>query len=76
MAQKFTVKSFRESKENNRKISMLTAYDYSMAKLLDAAGVDSILVGDSLGMVFQGNASTLPVTLDEVIYHTRAVVRV
>lgn len=75
MAQKFTVKSFRESKENNRKISMLTAYDYSMAKLLDAAGVDSILVGDSLGMVFQGNASTLPVTLDEVIYHTRAVVR-
>ena len=75
MAQKFTVKSFQEAKDNNRKISMLTAYDYSMAKMVDAAGIDSVLVGDSLGMVFQGNESTLPVTLDEIIYHTKAVVR-
>lgn len=75
MTQKFTVKSFQEAKDNNRKISMLTAYDYSMAKMVDAAGIDSILVGDSLGMVFQGNESTLPVTLDEMIYHTKAVVR-
>ena len=75
MAQKFTVKSFQEAKDNNRKISMLTSYDYSMAKMVDAAGIDSVLVGDSLGMVFQGNESTLPVTLDEMIYHTKAVVR-
>ena len=75
MAQKFTVKSFQEAKDNNRKISMLTAYDYSMANIVDAAGIDSVLVGDSLGMVFQGNESTLPVTLDEIIYHTKAVVR-
>jgi len=75
MSQKFTVKSFQEAKDNNRKISMLTAYDYSMAKIVDAAGIDSVLVGDSLGMVFQGNESTLPVTLDEIIYHTKAVVR-
>lgn len=75
MAQKFTVKSFQEAKDNHRKISMLTAYDYSMAKMVDVAGIDSVLVGDSLGMVFQGNESTLPVTLDEMIYHTKAVVR-
>lgn len=54
---------------------MLTAYDYSMTKLLTTAGVDSILVGDSLGMVMQGQGSTLPVTVDELIYHTKMVVR-
>ncbi|OJV37398.1 MAG: 3-methyl-2-oxobutanoate hydroxymethyltransferase [Bacteroidia bacterium 43-41] len=75
MAQKFTVKSFQEAKENNRKISMLTAYDYSMAKMVDTAGIDSVLIGDSLGMVFQGHESTLPVTVDEIIYHTKAVAR-
>ncbi len=75
MKQKFTVKSFQEAKDNNRKISMLTAYDYSMAKMVDAAGIDSILIGDSLGMVFQGHESTLPVTVDEMIYHTKAVAR-
>ena len=75
MTKKITVKSFQEAKDNNRKISMLTAYDYSMAKMVDAAGVDSILIGDSLGMVFQGHESTLPVTVDEMIYHTKAVVR-
>jgi 3-methyl-2-oxobutanoate hydroxymethyltransferase len=54
---------------------MLTAYDYTMARLLDAAGVDGILVGDSLGMVVQGLPDSLPVTLDEMIYHTRLVAR-
>ncbi len=75
MTKKFTVKSFQEAKDNNRKVSMLTAYDYSMAKMVDAAGIDSILIGDSLGMVFQGQESTLPVTVEEMIYHTKAVVR-
>jgi 3-methyl-2-oxobutanoate hydroxymethyltransferase len=54
---------------------MLTAYDYTMARLLDAAGVDGLLVGDSLGMVVQGNETSLSVTLDEMIYHTRLVAR-
>ncbi len=75
MNKKFTVKSFQEAKNNNQKITMLTAYDYSMAKMVDEAGVDAILIGDSLGMVFQGLDSTLPVTIDDIIYHTRAVVR-
>ena len=75
MNKKFTVKSFQEAKDNNRKITMLTAYDYSMAKMVDEAGIDAILIGDSLGMVFQGNDSTLPVTVDDIIYHTKAVVR-
>ena len=75
MEKKFSVKSFQKAKDENRKITMLTAYDYSMAKVLDAAGVDSILVGDSLGMVFQGNDTTLPVTIDDIIYHTRAVTK-
>ena len=70
-----TVKSFLEMKQNNKKISMLTAYDYSTARILDKAKVNSILVGDSLGMVFQGNANTLSVTIDEMIYHTKAVAR-
>ncbi len=54
---------------------MLTAYDYSMAKILDEAGIDTILVGDSLGMVFQGNDSTLSVTVDDMVYHTKAVTK-
>lgn len=72
---KITVKSFQQFKNEGRKITMLTAYDYSMAKLLTTAGVNSILVGDSLGMVMQGQGSTLPVTVDEIIYHTKMVVR-
>ncbi|MEO8796683.1 MAG: 3-methyl-2-oxobutanoate hydroxymethyltransferase, partial [Polyangiaceae bacterium] len=56
-------------------ISMVTAYDVTMARLADAGGVDTILVGDSLGMVFQGHSTTLPVTLDEIAYHARAVAR-
>ena len=57
------------------KITCLTAYDYSFARILDQAGIDILLVGDSVGCVFQGQENTLPVTLDEMIYHTRAVVR-
>src|SRR5205823_416859 len=57
------------------RLTMLTAYDYTMARLLDAAGVDALLVGDSLGMVVQGSEHSLAVTLDEVIYHTRLVAR-
>ena len=62
-------------RKGGKKISMVTAYDYSFAVMLDHAGTDILLVGDSLGMVCQGRESTLPVTLDEMIYHTRAVVR-
>lgn len=75
MNKKFTVKSFQEAKDNNKKISMLTAYDYSMAKILDEAGVDALLVGDSLGMVVQGHDSTISVTIEEMIYHAKAVTR-
>lgn len=62
-------------KEQQEKIAVLTAYDYPFAKLMDAAGIDMILVGDSVGSVFSGYDNTLPVTMDEMIYHTRAVVR-
>jgi 3-methyl-2-oxobutanoate hydroxymethyltransferase len=72
---KFTVKSFQEAKENHEKITMLTAYDYSTAGIVDKAGIDSILVGDSLGMVVQGLSDTLPVTVDEMIYHCKSVKR-
>jgi 3-methyl-2-oxobutanoate hydroxymethyltransferase len=74
-AEKFTVQSFRAAKAQNKCISMLTAYDYTTAVLLDEAGVDSILVGDSLGMVMLGYENTLQVTMDEMIHHTRAVAR-
>jgi len=75
MKNKFTVSSFFTAKANNEKITMLTAYDYSMAKIVDGAGIDTILVGDSLGMVVQGYESTLEVTMDDMIYHCRAVAR-
>ena len=61
--------------KGNRKLVMVTAYDVAMARLVDEAGVDIVLVGDSLGMVFQGNANTLGVTVDEICYHGRAVAR-
>jgi 3-methyl-2-oxobutanoate hydroxymethyltransferase len=70
-----TVPRFVEAKKRGEKLSVLTAYDYLWAGLLDAAGVDALLVGDSLGMVVQGKATTLPVTLDEIIYHAEMVVR-
>ncbi|NTW71423.1 MAG: 3-methyl-2-oxobutanoate hydroxymethyltransferase [Eubacteriaceae bacterium] len=75
MKSKFTVSSFFKAKENQEKITMLTAYDYSMAKIVDGAGIDSILVGDSLGMVVQGYESTLEVTMDDMVYHCKAVAR-
>src|SRR5271170_2558526 len=70
-----TVPDFLSARSRGRRLTMLTAYDYTMARLLDAAGVDSLLVGDSLGMVVQGMPNSLSVTLDEMIYHTRLVVR-
>ncbi|BEP28492.1 3-methyl-2-oxobutanoate hydroxymethyltransferase [Helicovermis profundi] len=72
---KFTSTSFIKSKQEKHMISMLTAYDYSTAKLLDEAGVDSILVGDSLGMVMLGYENTLKVTMEDMIHHTKAVKR-
>lgn len=62
-------------KENNEKISMLTAYDYSMARILDDAGIDVLLVGDSASNVMAGHETTLPITLDQMIYHAQSVVR-
>ncbi len=75
MNQRKTILQIMNMKEQQEKISVLTAYDYPFAKLMDQAGVDMILVGDSVGSVFSGYDNTLPVTLDEMIYHTRAVVR-
>jgi 3-methyl-2-oxobutanoate hydroxymethyltransferase len=70
-----TVPDFMAAKQRGSRLTMLTAYDCTMARLLDSAGVDALLVGDSLGMVVQGHADSLSVTLDEMIYHTRMVVR-
>jgi len=72
---RITTKSLIEMKANGEKISMLTAYDYSMAKIVDAAGVDVILVGDSASNVMAGHETTLPITLDQMIYHASGVVR-
>ena len=72
---KNTVVTFAQAKQEGRKISMLTAYDYCMAKLIDEAGVDSILVGDSLGNVILGYEDTLSVTMEDMIHHTAAVAR-
>ena len=70
-----TVPDFLAAKARGVRLTVLTAYDYTMARLLDAAGVDALLVGDSLGMVVQGRPDSLAVTLDEMIYHTRMVAR-
>ncbi|MCI6675404.1 MAG: 3-methyl-2-oxobutanoate hydroxymethyltransferase [Clostridiales bacterium] len=72
---KQTVTTLQKMKENGEKISMLTAYDYSTAKLFDEAGIHTILVGDSLGMVMLGYESTIPVTVNDMIHHGAAVVR-
>ena len=70
-----TIQQLRQWKQEGRKISALTAYDFAIAQLLDSAGVDLILVGDSLGMVTLGYETTLPVTLDEMLHHAKAVRR-
>lgn len=70
---KNTVATFKQAKEQGNKLSMLTAYDYSMAKIIDEASVNGILIGDSLGMVIKGEEDTLAVTVEEIIYHTKAV---
>jgi len=75
MADKMTVPEVVKKKQRGEKITCLTAYDYSFARILDGAGVDILLVGDSLGCVVQGHANTLPVTIDEMIYHSRLVAR-
>jgi 3-methyl-2-oxobutanoate hydroxymethyltransferase len=72
---KNTVDTFRRQKEQGDKITMLTCYDYSMAKLMDEAGINSLLVGDSLGMVMLGYPDTLSVTMEDIIHHTKAVSR-
>ena len=71
-----TVPEILRRKSSKKKITALTAYDFSFAKLLDATDLDIILVGDSLGMVSQGQENTLAVTMDNMIYHTRAVKKV
>ncbi len=70
-----TTHTLQWMKQNNEKISMLTAYDYSMASILDAAGIDVLLVGDSASNVMAGNSTTLPITLDHMIYHAQSVMR-
>ena len=70
-----SIHDLKAMKQRGEKIAMLTAYDYPTARLLDEAGVPIILVGDSLGMVVLGYESTIPVTMDEMIHHTKAVVR-
>ncbi len=72
---RITVKSLVEMKANGEKISMLTAYDYTMAKIVDGAGIDVILVGDSASNVMAGHETTLPITLNEMIYHASSVIR-
>lgn len=72
---KITTHVLQEMKNNGEKISMLTAYDYSFARILDAAGIDVILVGDSASNVMAGHQTTLPITLDQMIYHAASVVR-
>jgi 3-methyl-2-oxobutanoate hydroxymethyltransferase len=72
---KITVRDFRLKKEKGEPIAMLTAYDYPVARALDRVGIDAILVGDSLGMVALGFANTLPVTMEEMIHHSKAVAR-
>ncbi|OGO03347.1 MAG: 3-methyl-2-oxobutanoate hydroxymethyltransferase [Chloroflexi bacterium RBG_13_53_26] len=72
---RFTIGQIKDMREKGMKIPMLTAYDYATAKMIDEAGVPLILVGDSLGMVVLGYESTIPVTIEEMLHHTKAVVR-
>ncbi len=73
--QRVTTAYFREAKKTGRKITMLTAYDYPMARMVDEAGIDAILVGDSLGNAVLGYDSTIPVTMDDMVHHIKAVTR-
>jgi len=72
---RITVPALARRKARGEKVAMITAYDHAFARIFDAAGVDVLLVGDSLGNVVQGHDTTLPVTLDEMVYHTRLVSR-
>ena len=72
---KVTISDLMVKKESGEKITMITAYDYPTAKMVDQAGIDTILVGDSLGMVVLGYASTVPVTMEEMLHHSKAVMR-
>ncbi|MBI2861249.1 MAG: 3-methyl-2-oxobutanoate hydroxymethyltransferase, partial [Chloroflexi bacterium] len=72
---RITIADVKAMKTKGEKIPMLTAYDYAMAKILDEAGIPLILVGDSLGMVVLGYETTIPVTMEEMLHHTRAVAR-
>src|ERR671933_267966 len=72
---KVTTHTLQKMKVSNEKISMITAYDYSFARIFDAAGIDVILVGDSASNVMAGHETTLPITLDQMIYHASAVIR-
>lgn len=74
-ARKVTTRRLSEMKQRGEKISMLTAYDYSSAKIIDGAGIDVILVGDSASNVMAGNLTTLPITLDQMIYHAKSVMK-
>jgi len=75
MEEKISILDLQKMKERGEKITMLTAYDYPTARILDHCGVEVLLIGDSVGNVMMGTDNTLPVTTDEIIYHTRAVVR-
>ena len=75
MTRKKTILDIQKMKAEGEKITVLTCYDYPTARLLDACGIDMLLVGDSVGVVVAGHETTLPVTVDEMIYHTRAVLR-
>ena len=70
-----TINQIKEMKQKGEKIAMLTAYDYSTAKIVDSVGIPLILVGDSLGTVVLGYESTIPVTMEDMLHHTKAVVR-
>ncbi len=75
MRKKMTIPEIMQMKQEGRKVTVLTAYDYPTARLVDEGGVDAILVGDSAGVVFSGHENTLPVTMDEMLYHVKAVTR-
>ncbi len=74
-ARRITTNTLQAMKQEGEKIAMLTAYDYSLARLVDGAGVDVILVGDSASNVMAGNETTVPITLDQMIYHASGVVK-